>query len=158
MPSAVRLRVLRTREPISLPQHRRLLCAAKRVERVGGDAGAILGPGMVASENLVVSSESALAKSERFSRTTHEKQQAKQIGTCPIGIWMIRAECLFAYRERALIERPRPCKVALVLEQQGEVTEARRRVMVLRAECLFAYRQRTLVKRTCLREVPLGLK
>jgi hypothetical protein len=35
------------RDSIPLPHRFRLLCAAKHVERVGGDAGAILRPGMV---------------------------------------------------------------------------------------------------------------
>jgi len=41
-----RLRVLRTRDPI---QRLRLLGAAKRVERVGSDAGVVLGPRMPSS-------------------------------------------------------------------------------------------------------------
>ena len=35
-------RLLKLREPVPLPQRLRLLGAAKRVERVGGDAGAVL--------------------------------------------------------------------------------------------------------------------
>ena len=35
------LSVLKLREPIPLPQRLRLLCAAKRVERVGSDAGGV---------------------------------------------------------------------------------------------------------------------
>jgi hypothetical protein len=42
------------RERIPLSQCFRLLCAAKRVERVGSDAGTVLGPGMTPSKNLVV--------------------------------------------------------------------------------------------------------
>jgi hypothetical protein len=56
------------RDPISLPQRLRLVRAVKRIERVGSDAGAILGPRVVSSKNLIVSSESVLAKSERFGR------------------------------------------------------------------------------------------
>ena len=56
------MRVLRGRDPIPLPQRLRLLCAAKRVERVGSDAGAVLGPGVVQAKQLGVSSESGLAE------------------------------------------------------------------------------------------------
>jgi hypothetical protein len=55
-------------------QSLRLFCATKRVERVGGDAGTVLGPGVIPSKNLVMSSESGLAKSERFGRRADEKQ------------------------------------------------------------------------------------
>jgi hypothetical protein len=34
------------RDPIPLPQRLRVLCAAKRVKRGGGDAGAVLGQGV----------------------------------------------------------------------------------------------------------------
>jgi hypothetical protein len=43
------LGLLRPREPILLPQRLRLLCAAKRVERVSSDAGAVFGPRMPSS-------------------------------------------------------------------------------------------------------------
>ena len=49
------------REPIPLPQRLRLLGAAERVERVGGDAGAVLGPAVVPTKSLVVSGERRLA-------------------------------------------------------------------------------------------------
>src|SRR5262245_49888601 len=52
------LGLLRLRDPIPLPQRLRLLGATKRVERVGGDAGAVLGPIVIPSKNLVVSGES----------------------------------------------------------------------------------------------------
>jgi hypothetical protein len=71
--SVLRLRVLRTREPISLPQRLRLLGAAKRIERVGGDAGAVFGPGVVPSKSLLVGSESGLSKGERFGRMADKK-------------------------------------------------------------------------------------
>jgi hypothetical protein len=55
----------RTRDPIPLPQRLRLLCAAKRVGRVGSDAALSLvqewfGP------ILVVSSHGHLTKGQRF--------------------------------------------------------------------------------------------
>ena len=62
------MRVLRGRDPIPLPQRLRLLGAAKRVERVGSDAGAVLGPGVVQAKKLGVGSESGLAEGERFGR------------------------------------------------------------------------------------------
>ena len=46
------MRVLRERDAILLPQRLRLLGAAKRVERVGGDARTFLGPGVVPSKKL----------------------------------------------------------------------------------------------------------
>jgi len=39
-----RFGLFRLREPILLPQRLRVLAAAKRVERVGGDAGVVFGP------------------------------------------------------------------------------------------------------------------
>ena len=48
--------VIRTRDPVPLPQRLRVLGAAKRVEGVGNDAGAVLGPRVVRSKSLVVSS------------------------------------------------------------------------------------------------------
>ena len=54
--------LLRLRDPIPLPQRLRLLGAAKRVERVGSDAGAVLGPGVVPSKGLVVGGEGGLAE------------------------------------------------------------------------------------------------
>ena len=53
--------VLKSREPIPLPQRLRLLRAAKRVERVGSDAGAVLRPGVVSSKNLVMVGKSLFA-------------------------------------------------------------------------------------------------
>ena len=65
--------LLSLREPILLPQRLRLLGAAKRIERVGSDAGAVLGPRVIASKNFVMGSESGFAMSERFSRRAAEK-------------------------------------------------------------------------------------
>jgi hypothetical protein len=62
------LRLIRTRDPIPLSQRLRLLSAAKRVERVSSDAGAVLGEGVITSESLVVCGEGGLAESERFGR------------------------------------------------------------------------------------------
>src|SRR5215831_18478549 len=90
------------RDPIPLPQRLRLLRAAKRVERVGSDAGAVLGPGVVPSQHLVVSSQSGLAKSERFGRLADEKPQAGQIVACAIGEWMLRAKRLSVYGQCAV--------------------------------------------------------
>src|SRR5262249_32342888 len=47
-------RVVRTRDPIPLPQRLGLLCAAKGVERVGSAAGAVVGQIVVSSECDVV--------------------------------------------------------------------------------------------------------
>jgi hypothetical protein len=58
---------MRTRDPIPLPQRLRLLCAAKRVERIGGDAGAVLVQIVVSSECVVVCAESGFAEGERFT-------------------------------------------------------------------------------------------
>src|SRR5262245_13172871 len=88
----------------------RLLGAAKRVERVGSDACAVLGPGVVPSQNLVVSGE---GKSERFRWET-PYQKAKQIAARNVGVWVVGAERLLVDRHRALKERPCPRKVALV--------------------------------------------
>jgi hypothetical protein len=60
--------VLRLREPIPLPQRLSLFHPAKRVERVGSDAGAILGPGVIPSKNLVVGGEGGVAERQRFGR------------------------------------------------------------------------------------------
>ena len=54
--------LLRLRDPIPLPQRLRFLGAAERVERVGGGASAVLGPGVVATKGLVVRGEGGLAK------------------------------------------------------------------------------------------------
>jgi hypothetical protein len=51
-----------------LPHRLRLLWAAKRVERVGGDAGAVLCPRVVMSQSLVMAGKSFLAERERFVR------------------------------------------------------------------------------------------
>jgi len=48
------LRGVRTRYSILLPQRVRLLSAAKRVERVGSDAGAVLGPAVVQAERRLM--------------------------------------------------------------------------------------------------------
>jgi hypothetical protein len=58
----------------SLPQRLRLLCAARRVERVGGDAGAVLGPGVIPSKNLVVHGERGFAEGERFGWLAGDQQ------------------------------------------------------------------------------------
>ena len=57
--------VLRLREPIPLSQRLRLFHPAKRV---GSDAGAILGPGVIPSKNLVVGGEGGVAERQRFGR------------------------------------------------------------------------------------------
>jgi hypothetical protein len=59
--------------PIPLPQRLRLVGAAKHVECGGSEAGAILGPGVIPSKNLVVCGESGLAERERFGRRTAEE-------------------------------------------------------------------------------------
>jgi hypothetical protein len=46
--------VIRTRDPVLLPHRLRVLSAAKRVEGVGSDAGAVLGPGVVQAKHLGV--------------------------------------------------------------------------------------------------------
>ena len=104
------------REPISLPQRRRLLGAAKRVERIGSDAGAILGRGVAPSKNLVVYSEGGFVKSERFGRLARHKEQESQIAARVIAVWMLRAERLFAYRQRRRVERPRAREAKLRVE------------------------------------------
>ena len=90
-----RLGQLGLREPIPLPQRLCLLCAPKRIERVGSDAGAVLGPRVIASKNFVMSSESGFAKSERFRRLPAHEEQASQIVAPPIRIRMLRAERFF---------------------------------------------------------------
>ena len=55
-----------TLEPKPLPQRLRLVRAAKGVERVGGDAGAVFSPGVVWAERLVVGDEGGLAESQSF--------------------------------------------------------------------------------------------
>jgi hypothetical protein len=68
------LRVVRTRNPIPLPQRLRLLGAAKRIERSDTDARAVLGPSVVSSEDLVRGGEGGLAEGERFSRKSAANQ------------------------------------------------------------------------------------
>src|SRR5262245_34268626 len=68
------LGLVRLRDPIPLPQPLRLLCAAKRVERVSGDAGAVLCPRVVSSTNLVVCGKRGFAEGERFRRLADEKK------------------------------------------------------------------------------------
>jgi len=58
------------RDAIRLPQRLRLLCTAKRIERVGSDAGAALGPGVVSSQCLRLSS--SMKKSMAFYSTPTE--------------------------------------------------------------------------------------
>lgn len=67
---------LSPRQPIPLPQRLRLLCAAKRVERVGSDAGAILGLCLSWSEELAVIRESRLGESESLGQAPHGQEQA----------------------------------------------------------------------------------
>ena len=66
--------LLRLCDPVPLPQRLRLLCAAKRVERIGGDAGAVLGPGMIFTKNFAMRSEGIFAERQRFCRMLDEKQ------------------------------------------------------------------------------------
>jgi hypothetical protein len=54
-------------DPIPLPQRLHLLCAAKHVERIGSDAGAVLGQIVVSSECDVVCAESGFPQGERFT-------------------------------------------------------------------------------------------
>jgi hypothetical protein len=54
---------VRTHYTIPLAQRLRLLCAAKRVERVGGYAGAVLGPGLVEAGGRLVDRERRLRES-----------------------------------------------------------------------------------------------
>ena len=56
------------------PQRLRLLGAAKRVERIGGHAGAVLGPGVVGSETFHLCGERGLAQRERVGRSADEKK------------------------------------------------------------------------------------
>jgi hypothetical protein len=102
-------RLLRRREPIPRPQRLRLLGAAKRVECIGGGAGAVSGPSVVPSKHLLVTSESAMGKDKRPGWKTHAKQQAREIETLETGRWMLWAERFFADGQRVLVEWPRPC-------------------------------------------------
>ena len=73
------MRVLRGRDPIPLPQRLRLLCTAKRVERVGSDAGAVLGPGVVQAKQLGVSSESGLAEGKASVGWPHVRSRRDRL-------------------------------------------------------------------------------
>jgi hypothetical protein len=66
------------REAVLFPQRLRPLGAAKCVERVGSDAGAFLGPGVIPSKSLVVGGESGLADGERFGRLAIREEKAGQ--------------------------------------------------------------------------------
>jgi hypothetical protein len=77
-----------------------------------------------ADDSDLASSESGLAKSERFGRSTHEEQQAREIAARDTGSWMLGVERLFAYRQRALVKRPRTRKVALVPEAKRSPASA----------------------------------
>jgi hypothetical protein len=93
-------------------------------------------PGVIRSKSLVVCVEGGLAKGERFGRTTHEKQQARQSAARDAGDRMLRTKRLFVYRQRAFAERPCPRKLALAAEEGGEGIEARRDVGMRGAERL----------------------
>src|SRR5262249_12946433 len=63
------LGLVRLRDPIPLPQPLRLLCAAKRFERVGGHAGAVLGPRVVASRDHIEIGQRRLREGESYGRS-----------------------------------------------------------------------------------------
>ena len=65
---------LNSPKSIPLPQLLRLLCASKRVERIGGDAGAVFGPGVMASKKLFVGGERGFAEGECIGGEADEKQ------------------------------------------------------------------------------------
>jgi hypothetical protein len=60
------------------------------VERVGGDAGAVLGPEVVPAKDLDLGSEGGPAEHERFGRIAHDK--LRQIAAYEIGVRMLGAE------------------------------------------------------------------
>src|SRR5262249_34027706 len=101
--SRVRSRLIRTRHPIPLPQPLRLVCAAKRVEGVGGDAGAGLGQRVILSKSLVVCGKRGLTKGQRFGRLTYGEEEARQIVARTIGALMLGAKRLREACKRALL-------------------------------------------------------
>ena len=97
-------------------QRRSLVGTAERSERIGGDPGGVLGPGMVFSESFFVGRESSLAVRERFRGIAVCQKHAREIVTARGCIGMLGAEHLLEDRQRALEERPRPRKIALVVK------------------------------------------
>src|SRR5262249_3725562 len=90
----------------------------------GGDASAILGPGVVSSKSPVVCGERDFTEFERLGRLAAHEKQARQISPRNVRIRMCVTERLFAYRQCALEQRPRSREVALLLKEGGEVVEA----------------------------------
>jgi hypothetical protein len=58
------------RDPVFLPQRSGLLAAAKRVEGVGSDAGAGLGPRVLLAKSIMVSSKCTMSKRDCLLRLT----------------------------------------------------------------------------------------
>jgi hypothetical protein len=76
-------------DPIAFPQRCGLVGATKRFERVGGDAGAVFGPGVVGAESFVVYANRSFGDSDRFHWLICLNQQTRKSTVCGACDWMI---------------------------------------------------------------------
>jgi hypothetical protein len=122
-----------------LPQRLRLLCAVKRVECVGSDAGAVFGPGVIPSKNPLVSSQGRVFPSPNSGRSQCPWDQhatrrplVRQVGqqSAGAGIGAIRCSkrtvCLRRlHRKLRLQQRRAQHRRHLLTRPQRPVTSAR---------------------------------
>ena len=83
-------------QPILLSQCLRLLGAAKRVKRVGSDAGARLGPSVVPASRCLMGRKRELRDSQRLGGASGFQQQACVISCKLLCKGMVAAEHLLA--------------------------------------------------------------
>jgi hypothetical protein len=123
------LRLVGLRDPIPLPQRLRLLCATKRVERVGSDKGAVLCRTVVWPQNLIIMGKSFLAERKCFGLCAGREKYFGKLGARAVRVWMLGAYHLFQDRQRALIKLPCAGEVALLLKQGGEVMKTTTKIL-----------------------------
>src|SRR6516164_5421965 len=88
------LRLLSLGDPILLPQHLCFLRAAKRIERVGSDAGAVLGPRVVQARSRLMGRERGLRDGQTLRGAPCLHQQARVVARISLCQWMVAAERL----------------------------------------------------------------
>src|SRR5262245_13523829 len=64
-------------DPVACTHCLRLIRAAERTERIGGDAGGVFGPGVVRAVDALVRGERKLSEPKRFRGTVRHQQQAR---------------------------------------------------------------------------------
>src|ERR1700722_13920151 len=85
-------------DAIALAQRLCLLGTTERRERIGSDAGGVLGPGMLATECLLVAGKRGLAERKSLAGVAGGDQQCREIAPRAICDAMLGAERLLVAR------------------------------------------------------------